>query len=186
MRARRLVLVASFPHERDVVRHLRPHRRRARAHRVGRRRDGRQRLVVDRDQLGGIDRLLDRLRPRRTPPGRPRGGRDRGPAPAGVSRMPPIRRAACGSCRSASRRAGRPPGRRPSARRARRSPCGPRRSRSSGWPRARAESARPPRRPAGAGSRRPSSARTPGASVDLRCDAPTARPRISRRSPDWP
>ena len=55
------VLVAHHQRERDVVRRLVPHRRRARLHRILDGDDRRQRLVVDLDQFGGIARLRQRF-----------------------------------------------------------------------------------------------------------------------------
>ena len=57
-RARHRVLVARLPDEGHVVGRLGPHRRRARPRGVGRRGDGRQGIVVDRDQLRRVDRLI--------------------------------------------------------------------------------------------------------------------------------
>ena len=55
--ARHRVAISGLPDERDVVGRLRPHRRRAGAGHLGRRRHGRQRLVVDRDELRRVDGL---------------------------------------------------------------------------------------------------------------------------------
>ncbi len=56
------VLVAHHQRERNVVGRLVPHRGRARLHRIFDGDDGRQRLVVDLDQFGGVARLHRRFR----------------------------------------------------------------------------------------------------------------------------
>ena len=52
---------ARRPVEREIARRLRPDLRRAGGERVDRRGDGRQRLVVDHDQIGGVARSRKRL-----------------------------------------------------------------------------------------------------------------------------